>query len=262
MNANFIFLGTGGSMGVPIVGCECKTCLSKKPFDKRLRSSGLIEVNGKNILIDCGPDFRQQALKENLKNLDAMILTHPHYDHIGGLDDLRALFFLRKEPLPCFLSHYTLMDVKKRFDYMFKETKKQEMLLPKITLQELPFDRGVFEVCGINIKYLSYTQTGMPINGLVIGNLAYISDIKEYNETIFEDLEGIDTLVISALRETPSHMHFTVDDAIAFSKKTSAKRVFLTHIAHELLHEKINASLPVNIQMAYDGLNFNFVINK
>ncbi|HRD55093.1 MAG TPA: MBL fold metallo-hydrolase [Parachlamydiaceae bacterium] len=259
MDAKFLFLGTGASLGVPVVGCECATCLCKNPFDKRSRSSGLILADGKSILIDCGPDFKAQALSAKLKNFDALVLTHPHYDHIGGLDDLRALFFTRQEPLPCFLSNYTAVDVKRRFDYMFK-AENQPMITPKLDLQEFPFERGVAEICGIKIKILTYTQTGMPVNGLVVGNLAYISDIKEFPETIFQDLEGIEILIISALRSTPSFMHFNVDEAIAFSKKTTAKQTYLTHMAHELLYEKVNASLPANIQMAYDGLTLNFQI--
>jgi phosphoribosyl 1,2-cyclic phosphate phosphodiesterase len=259
-DAEFTFLGTGGSMGVPLVGCQCLVCTSKNVFNRRLRSSGLINVDGKNILIDCGPDFRAQALAANIQYLDGMILTHAHYDHIGGLDDLRAFFVKMNRPIPCLLSTETTHDIKRRFDYMFKEADSKYIILPKIDLEEFKSDRGDILFLGLKLKYLSYSQIGMQVNGIICGNLAYISDIKHFPETIFQDLKGVETLIISALRFTPSAMHFTVDEAIDFSKKFNAKRTYLTHIAHELEHEKANAYLPSNIQMAYDGLKLTFQV--
>ncbi len=191
-----------------------------------------------------------------------MILTHAHYDHIGGLDDLRAYFVLQNEPIPCHLSNDTAFDIKRRFDYMFKEIDNKHVIFPKMTLLEFDSDRGGVEFSGIKFKYLSYTQMNMPINGVVCGDLAYISDIKQYPDSIFDDLKGVETLIISALRFTPSIMHFTVDEAVEFARKVGAKRTFLTHIAHELDHEKTNAYLPSNIQMAYDGLKITFQAEK
>lgn len=256
--ADFLFLGTGGSMGVPVLGCECSVCTSTSNFDKRLRSSGLIHANGKNLLIDCGPDFRIQALRANIKSLDALILTHAHYDHIGGLDDLRAFFLLKGNSLPAFLSNETATDIKCRFDYMFKKPSSEKIVIPKLELNEFKSDRGEVDLLGLKIKYLSYTQISMSINGIISGNLAYISDIKYYPETIFDDLQGIETLIVSALRLTPSAMHLSVDEAIDFARKVGAKQTYFTHIAHELDHKKTNAYLPPNIQMAYDGLNLTF----
>ncbi len=256
--ADFLFLGTGGSMGVPVLGCECSVCTSTCTFDKRLRSSGLICANEKNLLIDCGPDFRNQALSANIKALDALILTHAHYDHVGGLDDLRAFFLSKGNSLPTFLSNETAIDIKRRFDYMFKKATSEKIVIPKFDLNEFKSDRGEIDVLGFKIKYLSYSQMGMTVNGIICGDLAYISDIKYYPETIFDDLKGVETLIISALRMMPSAMHFTVDEAIDFSRKVGAKKTYLTHIAHELDHKKTNAYLPPNIQMAYDGLNLTF----
>lgn len=262
IQAEFIFLGTGGSMGVPVLGCSCHVCLSRNLKDKRFRSSGLIKVDGKNILIDCGPDFRMQALRENILSVDGILMTHAHYDHIGGLDDLRAYFLLQEASIPCLLSKETAIDIKRRFDYMFKSFSHQTTIMPVFSLEELEQDRGEKEFLGLSIKYLSYTQMHMPINGIICGNLAYISDIKHYPESIFEDLKGIDVLIISALRFTPSPMHFTVDEAIDFARKVGAKKTYLTHIAHELDHEKTNAYLPANIEMAYDGLKLTFQASK
>ena len=191
VKGEFLFLGTGGSMGVPILSCDCSVCLSKNPFNNRLRSSGLISVNGKKLLIDCGPDFRTQALRADIKTLDGLILTHAHYDHIGGLDDLRAYFLFRHKPIPCILSKETSQDIKKRFDYMFGETKKNSTIMPKIILHEFESDRGLINFLGLNINYLSYSQMLMPINGIICGDLAYISDIKNFPDSIFDDLNGI-----------------------------------------------------------------------
>ncbi len=262
INAEFTFLGTSASMGVPVLGCHCPVCSSQNKFNKRLRSSGLISTEGKNILIDCGPDFRAQALCEKINHLDGMILTHAHYDHIGGLDDLRAFFIDPTHFLPCLLSIETKNDIKRRFDYMFKEDCINPILVPKIILKTFESDRGQIEFLGLKIKYLSYTQVDMSINGIICGNLAYISDIKHFPETIFKDLEGVETLIISALRFTPSLMHLTVDEAIEFAKRVNAKNTYITHIAHELDHEKTNAYLPANIQMAYDGLKLTFQAEK
>lgn len=258
VEATFQFLGTGGSMGVPVVACSCAVCTSNSPFNKRTRSSALITIKDKKILIDCGPDFRMQALNSHINSLDGIILTHAHYDHIGGIDDLRGLFVKNEKQLPCLLSKATADDVKVRFNYVFSKADVTPVLRPKLVLQELPKDEGDVDFLGVKIKYLSYVQAGMPINGIIIGNLAYISDIKHYSDKIFEDLKNIDTLILSALRFTPSPMHLTVDEAIDFARKVNAKQTYLTHIAHELDHEKTNAYLPINIQMGYDGLNLTF----
>ncbi len=145
---------------------------------------------------------------------------------------------------------------------MFKSVDKKQKLIPKLELHEFSSDKGTVDFLQNKIRYLSYTQRDMQVNGIICGKLAYISDIKDFDESIFEELQDINTLIISALRFTPSHMHFTVDDAVDFTKKTSAKQAFLTHISHELDHEKTNAYLPANISMAYDGLKLSFQVEE
>lgn len=250
----FLFLGSGGSLGIPVVGCDCEVCRSHSPHNHRLRPSGLIRVAGKRIMVDCGPDFREQALRYHINTLDGLILTHSHNDHVAGIDELRIYSMRNHQPLPCLLSQETADDIKKRYFYIFEKSSIPNKVTARLDLQQFPSDRGEVNFLGQKIKYVTYEQCGMGVNGFVIGNLAYMSDIKIYPETIFEDIQGVDQLIISALRFTPSDFHFTVDEAIDFSKKVGAKKTWLTHIAHELDHEKTNAYLPANIQLAYDGL--------
>lgn len=257
IHERFIFLGTGGSMGIPVIACDCSVCRSDNPKNKRTRSAGLLTVDDKNILIDCGPDFRQQALKYCIDHLDGVILTHAHHDHTGGIDELRAYYIKTRTPLPCLLSKETSEEVHQRFPYIFREGKYQ--FTSKLSLQLLESERGSVEFAGIHFRYLSYEQMGMRVNGFRWKDFAYISDIKLYPESIFEDLKGVQHLVLSALRFTPSDFHFTVDEAVEFAEKVGAKNTWLTHIAHELEHEKTNAYLPSNIQMAYDGLELNLM---
>ncbi|KAF3362777.1 Uncharacterized protein PHSC3_000636 [Chlamydiales bacterium STE3] len=253
-----LFLGTGSSLGIPVIGCQCATCQSSSPFDKRLRSSILIQENGKNFLIDASPDLRQQALSFRLNQVDAVLFTHAHYDHTAGIDDLRVFHFINKTPLPCLASSETAADLRKRYYYMFDQQPFEKIAPSRLQLIELASDRGKVNIEGLPISYFSYQQLTMKINGFRFGNLAYVTDIKSYPETIFEDLKGVEILILSALRYTPSPMHLSVDEAIDFAKKIKARKTWLIHIAHELKHEKTNNYLPEGIELAYDGLEIYF----
>lgn len=262
MEGSFLFLGTGASMGVPVIGCNCEVCLSPSPFNKRLRSASLIEIGDKKILLDIGPDFRVQALKFNISSIDALIVTHSHNDHISGLDDLRALFRKTTHSIPLYLSKETLLSLTQKFDYIFINPENNPTLLPSFDIHLLEKDRGDIEIVGNMIKYFTYEQSDMTVNGFRFGNLAYLSDIKNYPESIFEDIQGIETLIISSLRLTPSFLHFSVDEAIAFSRKAHAKKTYLTHTAHELDYDKTESYLPEDIRLAYDGLKVPFSISE
>lgn len=253
-----LFLGTGSSIGVPVIACRCETCTSANPFNKRLRSSVLLKIDQTTLLIDAAPDLRQQALKFKIEKIDGVLFTHAHHDHTAGIDDLRTFHFINKKPLPCLASEVTAADLKMRYYYMFKEQPKEVIHASRLAVQLLKDERGQVEFIGEMISYFTYLQLGMKVNGFRVGDLAYVTDIKEYPETIFEDLKGVQTLILSALRFTPSHMHLTVDEAIDFAKKVGAKRTWLTHIAHELEHEKTNNYLPSDIRLAYDGLEIDF----
>lgn len=259
MKGKFLFLGTGSSMGIPVIGCDCRVCHSLHPQDKRLRSSGLLKLQGKQILIDCSPDFREQALRHRIRHLDGVLFTHAHHDHTSSIDELRIFYLRSGKAMPCLASKSTAADLKIRFDYIFG-TEKKSGITPKINLSELPAERGTIDFESIIFKYFTYEQINMPVAGYRVGNFAYVTDIRQYPDTIFDDLSGVDVLIISALRFSPSPMHFTIDEAIDFSRRVGAKKTWLTHIAHEVQHEHVNAYLPPSIQAAYDGLEIDFLL--
>lgn len=244
-------------MGIPVIGCGCPVCRSGSPCNQRSRPSGVITIGKKQFLIDCGPDFRMQALKYNISHLDGLILTHAHHDHTAGIDELRVLYLRSKKHLPCLLSHDTAEEIRNRYYYIFDKP-AQDQLLPRIRLQILEDARGEVNFEGVPIRYVTYEQAGMKVNGFRFGNFAYISDIRHYPETLFEDLAGVETLVLSALRFEKTPFHLGIDEAIAFAQRLGAHHTWLTHIAHELDHEATNAYLPANIRMAYDGLELTW----
>lgn len=258
LTGKLLFLGTGGSMGIPVVGCECAVCHSDNPLNNRLRPSALLKIGGKNFLIDAGPDLRGQALKYPFKTCDGLLLTHAHNDHIAGLDELRVFYMYQKQSIPLLLSADTHRDVAQRFGYIFEQDLRVAGLIPRFKVCLLPEENGKVNFEGLDITYVTYEQAGMRVNGYRIGDLAYISDIRHYSDAIFEHLSGVRTLILTALRFTPSTMHLTVDEAIAFAERVGAKNTWLTHIAHDLDHEKTNAYLPSHIRLAYDGLEIPF----
>lgn len=252
-----LFLGTGGSLGVPVVGCRCHVCRSELPYNKRLRPSALIEMGGKRFVIDCGPDFRSQALTHNIDTLDGIFLTHSHHDHCSGIDELRIFTFKRGSSLPCVMSVETYRDLQRRFHYIFSE-EKESPYTSNFSPTLLCGSVGTVDILNWKVSYFSYEQGGMKVNGFRFGDLAFLTDVKHFSDTIFDFLAGIKILVLSALRFTPSPLHLSVDEAIAFAQKTTAKNVWLTHISHEMEHESGNSYLPSNIRLAYDGLSIRF----
>ena len=256
MNRKLVFLGTGASIGVPMIGCLCDVCQSNDPLNKRLRPSALIYNGNQRFLIDVGPDFRTQALTAHVTTLDGLLLTHAHQDHTAGLDDLRPICYYRKSSFPILLSEATAKDILSRYHYLFEPDEKAPF--PRFNLHTLTNHTGhtVFE--GLPIEYVSYTQGGMQVNGFLIGDLAYLSDIRHFDPSIFEHLKGVKTLIISALRYTPSLLHFSIDEAIDFANQLKVEKVWLTHISHEIDHHRTNAYLPPHIRLAYDGLIIDF----
>jgi phosphoribosyl 1,2-cyclic phosphate phosphodiesterase len=262
MQGRFLFLGTGGSMGVPVIGCPCSVCHSQSPYNKRLRSSGLVTIQDRVLLIDAGPDFREQALKFNIGHLNGVLLTHPHFDHVGGVDDLRAFYFIQHKRLPCLLSEETMDDLKKRYHYMLRPLQEGKSISAQLDFQILENDFGNLVFEGVNIHYMTFAQAGTKVTGFRIGSLAYVSDIREYTEELFLSLKGIKTLVLSALRQVPTPMHFSIDEAVVFAKQVGAEQTYLTHIAHDLDYAEVSRSLPSSIYLSYDGLEILFEISS
>jgi len=256
MKGKLIFLGTGGSVGVPLLGCACEVCRSTDPLNKRLRPSALLRVNQRQFLIDAGPDFRQQALRTGITKLDGLLLTHAHHDHTAGLDDLRPLYYHSRTPLPVLLSHATAEDVRMRFYYLFASENK--ISISHFNFQLLADQSGLTLFQDLPIEYVTFKQGGMLVNGFRIGDLAYLSDIRDFQPSIFNELKGVKYLVISALRYTQSPLHLSVDEAIDFANELNVEKAWITHVSHDLEHHQTNAYLPPHIRLAYDGLEIDF----
>jgi len=248
------FLGTGTSQGIPIIGSTHPVCLSEDSRDKRLRVSALVQWDGFSVLIDCGPDFRQQLLRTDCTQIDAVLFTHEHSDHTAGLDDLRP-FFYRHGALDIYAQERVLKSLYKRFDYIFVTENKYPgvLTLNAHPITETPFSIGTKEVQPIKVLHNS-----LPILGFRIGGFAYITDAKTISDLEVEKLQNLDVLVINALRIEPHVSHFNLEEALAFIKLVNPKRAFLTHISHHLgFHETVEKSLPPNIKLAYDQLQIS-----
>ena len=245
------FLGTGTSQGIPIIGSNHPVCLSENPKDKRLRVSVMVEWDGLNILIDCGPDFRMQMLANNFASLDAILFTHEHNDHVAGLDDIRPFFF-RQGDIPIYAHQRVLNSLKKRFDYIFV-TENKYPGAPGVK-EHIVTDNN-FEIEGKIITPVSYMHNRLQVYGYRMADFAYLTDIKSISETEAEKLKNLEVVVVSALRIEPHHSHFNLAEALAFIKKIKPKKTYLTHISHLLgFHEEVEQSLPENVHLAYDNL--------
>lgn len=252
MDGQFVFLGTGSAMGIPVVACKCSVCSSSSPFNKRLRSSGLVLVENKKFIIDAGPDFREQALRYGIDHLDGMFLTHLHEDHISGLDDVRNLYYAYHKSIPCLLSKQTKKEVCRRFNYLFKGIYAAPIFNFQVTKKTC--ETTIFE--GVNVSYITYHQANVPVLGFRIGDFAYVTDIGTYTEKVFPLLQGVDTLVLSLVRQKATALHLGLEEATQFAEKIKAKKIYFTHLSHEIDHEKL--SLPKNFFLAYDGLKIPF----
>jgi len=260
MQGKLLFLGTGGSSGVPMIGCRCGTCVSTHSKNKRLRPSALLTVDTTQLLIDVGPDFRTQALQYDIERLDGVLLTHTHFDHVAGLDELRVYYVIHHHILPVLSSAETLRTLKKRYDYLFVERNGEESLTAQLDFQVLAGEMGCHMFCGLPIRYMSYQQGGLPVNGFQIGSLAYLTDVKKISDEDLQGLEGVEVLVISALREQPSKMHLTFEEAIQIAQKIGAKQTYFTHLGHETEYVATAANLPSGYTLAHDGLEIFFTV--
>ena len=248
------FLGTGTSQGIPVIGCGCVVCQSADSRDKRLRVSVLIETNDKTIVIDSGPDFRYQMLRAGVKDLDAILFTHEHKDHVAGLDDIRPFNYLLHKKIEIYATPRVQEALKREFSYIFEDTKYHG--LPQInmhTVAEEPFAIGESTIIPIDVMHHR-----LPVKGYRIGDFTYITDAKTIAESSMEKIKGSKFLVINALQKEDHVSHFTLAEAIEFADRAGAEVTYFTHMSHNLgLHAAVEKELPPHIRLAYDGLSFN-----
>lgn len=244
------FLGTGTSCGVPVIGCQCEVCQSADPHDQRTRCSVLVETDETRLLIDCGPDFRQQILPMPFRKIDGILITHSHYDHVGGMDDIRP--YCQFGEINVYADPVARKGMLEMLPYCFAENRYPGV--PAIGLHEI-HKHEPFRIGDLDIMPIEVMHGKLPILGYRIGKLAYITDMKTIEESEYPYLEGTELLVVNALRFTkPHHSHQLVDDALAFAHMVGAKQTLLIHVCHDIgLHESVNRLLPEGVQLAYDG---------
>lgn len=253
-------LGTGTSTGVPIIGCDCRTCTSDDPRDDRMRTSAHVVVHTKagdvHLQIDTGPDFRMQALRFGVAVVDALLVTHEHFDHIVGLDDLRPFFFQDPSPIPVFAQPSTADALRAMFRYVFERTYPGSSRLDLHEVAEAPFTVAsrTMPEAQVRVTPIPAKHGAIPVLGFRIGAFAYLTDVNAIPEASLRQLDGVDTLVLDGLRRTPHPTHFTFDDAIATARRVGARDTVFVHMTHSVLHTEDDATLPEGIRLGFDGL--------
>lgn len=248
-------LGVGSSAGTPVIGCECKTCTSPDPRNKRTRCSAAITTaNGEVILIDTGPDLRQQALRENLKRVDAVLYTHTHADHLNGIDDLRSFCQLNRHQIPLYGSLEHMNTIGAHFGYTLREP-GDYWDLPVLSTNQVnePFSLFGQQIIPVPIKHGRAN-----IYGYRIGKMAYLTDVSEIPESSLEMLDGLDILLLDCLRYTPHHTHINLEQSLAYAARIGAGKTYLMHMTHELEYAEVSALLPSSVYVGYDGLKLEF----
>lgn len=250
------FLGTGTSQGIPVIGSDHPVCLSKDLKDKRLRSSVLIEVNNKRMVIDCGPDFRQQMLRAQPESIDGVLFTHEHADHTAGLDDIRPFYF-KQGDINLYAEERVIESLKQRFAYIF-DVHNTYPGVPNVSISTIEPNKKFIVSENIEVTPIRVMHYKLPILGYRIENFVYLTDVKTIPEKGFDKFKNIDVLVVNALREEDHISHFTLSEALEFVEKVKPKIAYLTHISHLLgFHEKVAQKLPENVFLAYDNLTLD-----
>ncbi|OJJ21045.1 MBL fold metallo-hydrolase [marine bacterium AO1-C] len=246
-------LGSGTSQGVPVIACDCEVCRSLDYRDQRLRAAIHIEVDGKSIVVDTGPDFRQQMLRERITSLDAVIFTHQHKDHTAGMDDLRSFSFKQKKDIPLYARASVMNQLKQEFAYIFVD---KELKYPGVlSVEENIIENKPFNLQGIDITPIEVLHHKLPVFGFRINNFTYITDTNYISEEELEKVKGTEFLILDALHREEHISHFNLDQALEVIDVIKPKQAYLTHISHRMgLHAEVEAELPPNVQLAYDGL--------
>lgn len=251
---NIGFLGTGSSQGTPVIACSCTICRSSDVRDHRLRSAIHLTEHGKSILIDSGPDLRQQVLGMKIDRIDALLLTHEHRDHVGGLDEMRSFVHKHKKTIPIYASAHVLTRLQREYAYLL--TKKSYQSKPDFSFYTI--NNHPFEVGGLNIVPIRVYHNSLPIWGFRIGQLTYITDAKYITEGEIDKIRGTTILIVNALQRVPHPAHFSLQEAISLAQQVNAPQTYLTHISHYLgHHQEVSKELPRGIHLAYDGLRIS-----
>lgn len=255
MEAKFTFLGTGTSQGVPVIGCHCAVCRSRDARDKRLRSSLLVEAQGQKILIDAGPDLRQQLLQNEREDIDAVLITHEHQDHTAGLDELRAINFQQGHAVPIYCTETVEQRLRKQYSYIFEGGHYPG--LPQLELRRLPAEK--FSIGAVEIEPLPARHAQLTVHGFRFGDMAYLTDANQIPSATEEKLQGLRYLTLNALRKEKHHSHFSLEEALHWGMRLGIKQLYLTHLSHHLgTHQAVSEELPSFAQLAQDGLSRSF----
>jgi len=247
-----LFLGSGTSAGIPMIGCDCAVCTSADPRDKRMRASVVISYNGRNVLVDTTPELRLQCVANGVKMIEAVVFTHAHADHIMGLDDVRRFNSLKQSSIDAWADDATFRALDTCFGYAFLEPLPDvKAFRPHLVHRRID---APFDIAGQRWTPIPLLHGKMPVNGFRVGNLAYCTDVSEIPEPSFDLMTGLDVLILDALQHRPHATHFTIAQAIEAARRIGAKRTYFTHIAHALGHAETNDTLPPDIRLAYDGL--------
>jgi phosphoribosyl 1,2-cyclic phosphate phosphodiesterase len=260
MEATLTFLGTGTSMGVPTLGCDCAVCTSTDPHNRRTRPSIRLAYNGRTVLVDTGPDFHAQALREGVRRVDAVLYTHGHADHVMGFDDLRPLSFYADGNLPIYADDETANNIERIFDYTFRKIDRYPTSA-RVQIHRIDTTPGAgFDLFGACFRRIPVTHGRQEITGYRFGNAAYLTDMSDIPDVSLPLLQDLDVLILDALRHNPHPSHSHLEKSVALVEQLKPKRAFFTHMNHELDHAATEAMLPPHIRLAYDGLQINFEI--
>jgi phosphoribosyl 1,2-cyclic phosphate phosphodiesterase len=252
LSGQLLFLGTGTSVGVPVVGCSCPTCTSGDPRNSRTRTSAVIGLTGGTLLIDTTPDLRSQLLRERIGRVNAILYTHDHVDHVYGLDDVRPICFASGGPIPVYCEERVEQRIRKAFDYAFQPMPVPGGGVPKIHFERITTEP--FTLLGARVVPLRLRHGVFDVLGFRFGDLAYCTDTNEIPDATWPLLEGLDTLVLDCLRPSRHPTHFSLDEAIAVARRVNARRTLFVHMSHDIEHGAVSAALPPGVEIAYDGL--------